>query len=387
MGRPLPKQAPPEDDLPEWLSDVQRELLGSMLTAYETRRRARRDDEQSILDGRAVILSLVRFAKRIPGELEPEDFERWSESLYRDLDLRATSQRKYQGSVKQWFEYLCTTPKLRNAVRAVYQHDLIQIVTPENSIIHKREDERGSDSHGGRSFSDEEIERFFSCLESDIGIAFNQRSAVQLRCLQRDKAMFGGMLSEGWRADEVINLNMRSFEPNLDFPEFENFGIWRVFGKGKKWRTAPFEDPSTPTLLKWYVNTVRPLYLAKALDANEDGFFLTERGQKFSYAGLYIRFKRAASAANLPLDLTPHCLRHTAFSDDAREGKSLHATQKKAGHAYAATTQIYTHLPDSFVKAEAARVTRARMERARKAAATAPRSKPDKSKSPKGKTK
>ncbi|WP_431049683.1 tyrosine-type recombinase/integrase [Roseateles sp. L2-2] len=345
-----------------------------MLSAYETRRRSLGHVESTITEGRSVILALVEFAHRIPGEMAADDFERWSESLYRDSKLKASSQRKYQSTVKKFFEYLSTTPKLRNAVRAVYQHDLVQIVTADNSIIHKREDERDRES-GGRSFSDEEVEQFFDCLKRDIEIAYKQRAHVQLRCLQRDKAMFAATLSEGWRADEVVHLELKSFEPNFDFPEFGQFGMWRVFGKGKKWRTAPVEDPSTPAVLKWYVDTVRPTFLAKAKNADEQHLFLTEHGGPFSYAGFHARFRRAVEAANLPSDLTPHSLRHTAVSDDAREGKSLHASQQKVGHAFAATTQGYTHLPDSFVKQEAARLIKARLERADKAAKAVPRPK------------
>lgn len=156
---------------------------------------------------------------------------------------------------------------------------------------------------------------------------------------------------------------MDDFFPNRDLPELGDFGFARVTGKGSsgsgpKQRTVPVLNPALPKILAWYLAQVRPFLLKKA-DPNEKALFLTERGTRLSSSALDNRFQNAVELAGMDgRGFTPHSLRHSLISEVQQQSLSLEATRRLAGHAFACTTQDYTHVGDRAVQAEIAQYVR-----------------------------
>ena len=158
----------------------------------------------------------------------------------------------------------------------------------------------------------------------------------------RDKAILETLFSTGLRVSELVSLNRDQI--NLDRKEFG------VRGKGDKLRVVFLSDSAAEWLeryLRARRDRFKPLFIrySGAVDAKRDGekMRLTARSVE-KIVGKY------AKRCGLPVDATPHTLRHSFATDLLIGGADLRSVQEMLGHESIRTTQVYTHVTDRHLK-------------------------------------
>jgi len=137
------------------------------------------------------------------------------------------------------------------------------------------------------------------------------------------------LYSTGMRRIELVNLK------EIDI-NFHNCTV-KVLGKRNKERLIPLTD-GIITLIKEYIKE-----RSKAVQANSDYLFLTEKGNHIYPGAVYRIVKTSLEKVTTLAKKSPHVLRHTFATHLLNNGANLNAIKELLGHANLAATQIYTH--------------------------------------------
>lgn len=157
----------------------------------------------------------------------------------------------------------------------------------------------------------------------------------------RDRALMEILFSTGMRVSELTSLNIRLFDvPAIVAKKVSDLEI-SISGKGGSTRTIYFSARALDWLgryLKTRTDMYPPLFISYAHNVDKsDDHRLTPRSIE--------RLVRHYTAmAGLPVDATPHTLRHSFATDLLNEGADMRSVQELLGHKNIVTTQIYTHV-------------------------------------------
>jgi integrase/recombinase XerD len=83
---------------------------------------------------------------------------------------------------------------------------------------------------------------------------------------------------------------------------------------------------------------------------NEDMIFLSKRGTSITRQMVFYIIKDLAEKAGIKKVLSPHTFRHSFATHLVEGGADLRAVQEMLGHESITTTEIYTHLDQSFLR-------------------------------------
>jgi integrase/recombinase XerD len=126
----------------------------------------------------------------------------------------------------------------------------------------------------------------------------------------------------------------------------------RCVGKGNKERRVPLGSKAIEALTA-YLNRDRPALVAR--NPETEAVFVSRAGRPLSRIGLWHIVKRHARIAGLNAEVSPHTLRHSFATHLLAGGADLRVVQEMLGHASIATTQIYTRVELSRLRAIHAR--------------------------------
>ncbi|MEA1986999.1 MAG: site-specific tyrosine recombinase, partial [Candidatus Marinimicrobia bacterium] len=157
----------------------------------------------------------------------------------------------------------------------------------------------------------------------------------------RDKAMLELLYACGLRISELLNMRLPSI--------FLDEGFVRIFGKGNKERIIPIGETAKKWLIK-YINSSRIELQKKNPLKAENFIFLNTRGTPLSRMGVWKIIQKYVALAGIQKKVSPHTFRHSFATHLLEGGADLRAVQEMLGHSDIATTQIYTHLDNDYLK-------------------------------------
>jgi integrase/recombinase XerD len=160
-------------------------------------------------------------------------------------------------------------------------------------------------------------------------------------CWRRDRALLELLYATGCRASELSDLKLA--DVHLD----QGFCMCR--GKGNKERLVPLGGRATEAVVA-YFREERPRLAARGA-APEPWALLSYRGRRLRRERIWELLKKYARRVGVPPGVSPHTMRHSFATHMLAGGADLRQVQEMLGHASIATTQIYTHVDVSRLKA------------------------------------
>jgi len=160
----------------------------------------------------------------------------------------------------------------------------------------------------------------------------------------RDRALLETLFATGMRVSELTSLNADRFKVIHSKDQTQEIDI---IGKGGSVRPVYLPKKTVGWLTK-YIDTRKdlfpPLFINYRKNSDpDDEHRLTPRS-------IAVIVKKYTNMAGLPVDATPHTLRHSYATDLLEQGADIRSVQELLGHKDIGTTQIYTHVTNKQLK-------------------------------------
>lgn len=159
---------------------------------------------------------------------------------------------------------------------------------------------------------------------------------------KRDKAILEVLFSTGLRVSELTKLD----RDKIDFARRE-FG---VIGKGGKARVVFLSKRASDWLedyLKVRSDKLKPLFIRHKGKIRPDE---VDEQVRLSVRSIQRMIKKYVKKIKLPVDATPHVLRHSFATDLLMAGADIRSVQEMLGHKNIQTTQVYTHVTHKHLR-------------------------------------
>jgi integrase/recombinase XerD len=155
----------------------------------------------------------------------------------------------------------------------------------------------------------------------------------------RDHAMLHLLFASGPRVSELCGAHFREWNPDM--------GLLKLTGKGNRQRMVPVGKEAVGALTA-YLDTARPALLK---GRSSRFLFVTARGGPLTRQAFWKLIRLHGIKAAISRPITPHLLRHSFATHLLEGGADLRSLQTMLGHADISTTQIYTHVLKSRLRA------------------------------------
>lgn len=159
---------------------------------------------------------------------------------------------------------------------------------------------------------------------------------------KRDKAILELLFSTGLRVSELVSLDRDKV--NLESREFG------IIGKGRRPRVV-FLSRRAAGWLEEYLRERNDNYSPMFIRfAGKKDPVATDEKMRLTPRSIQRLIKKYARKVKLPVEVTPHVMRHSFATDLLMAGADLRSVQEMLGHKNIQTTQIYTHITNKQLK-------------------------------------
>lgn len=155
----------------------------------------------------------------------------------------------------------------------------------------------------------------------------------------RNRAIVETLYGCGLRVSELINMKISNFFPKDQFI--------RVIGKNNKERLVPISDDAIKHIT-CYIKEIRSK--GRIAKDYEDYIFLNRSGKALSRVMIFTIIKKIVALTSIEKSVSPHTFRHSFATHLVEGGANLRAIQDMLGHESILTTELYTHLDNSFLR-------------------------------------
>ena len=156
----------------------------------------------------------------------------------------------------------------------------------------------------------------------------------------RDRAILEVLFSTGLRVSELTSLNITTFSSPEVWKVKKNDLEISVSGKGGSVRVIYFSERALGWLQK-YLKTRKDLYSPLFINYRKDE---DDNEHRLTPRSVERLVRKYTTMAGLPVNATPHTLRHSFATDLLEQGADMRSVQELLGHKNIVTTQIYTHV-------------------------------------------
>jgi len=153
---------------------------------------------------------------------------------------------------------------------------------------------------------------------------------------KRDKAILETLFSTGLRVSELVKLDRDKID--LDRREFG------IIGKGGRARVVFLSTRAAEWINKYLgerPDHYKPLFIRHKGKADPT---TPDEKMRLTPRSVQRMLKKYSRKIKLPMEATPHVLRHSFATDLLMAGADIRSVQEMLGHKNISTTQIYTHV-------------------------------------------
>ena len=313
-------------------------LFEAMLEGWRRQHAARRLSPTITAQRQRTVRRFAEFTGVWPWQWRAEHLDAWvAEGHWAHSTIRS-----YEGSIAVFLDYLLD-PRYGWTTECQRQVSKVptQICHEGNRAVHVA-DYEGRPAR--RPLTRAELQALFDVADEAVADAVGSPRKGWLPAF-RDATLLKVIYAWGLRRSEAAMLDVEDFSENPAAPELGRFGMLAVrFGKAMA--GSPPRRLSVASVMPWavevvqqYVDEVRPLHGASA---RGPALWLTERGSRISARRIDERFADWRRAAELPPELSVHCLRHSYASHLVEDRADPLFVQHQLGHSWASTTAVYT---------------------------------------------